>query len=606
MTALRLLVGSALLMALPVHGPAADAQTAAPCFGDTVTVDGREVCEPIPRADTFARLLSDYEAWRLHADPIRAGQEGDRAAARIWPDVSPEADARRAAQLRAFQRRLGALAVPPGESLNAEALAYVLDRDLRRAPFDEARLPFLNDSGFFTQPGSVARQTVFRTAEDYSAYAERLTKLPGWFKAHRANMDRGIATGVTASDQILPGVIEIIRRMAETPVEEHPTFAPFLDFPDSVSARDRRRLTDLGRAAVSSSVIPAYRDLLDHMETTYAPAARTTAGIGDSPAAREHYKALVRHYTTLDMTPDEVHRVGQSEVRRIRREMEREMRASGFEGSFAEFIEFLRTDPRFYAKSEDELLMRASWLAKRVDGVMPEYFGKLPRLPYGVMKVPDEIAPSYTTGRYWGGSLERGQAGNYMVNTHDLSARPLYNLPALTLHEGVPGHHHQISLAQELEGVPAFRQDLYPNAFGEGWGLYAERLGEEMGLYDTPYERFGRLTYEMWRACRLVVDTGMHWKGWSRERAEACFLENSALSRSNIRTEVDRYISWPGQALAYKVGELKIVELRERAEAELGERFDIRAFHDAVLEDGGLPLAMLERKIDRWIAERRG
>ena len=591
------------LLALPLFlASPAVAQT---CFGDITVVDGREVCEAIPARDTFDRVMRDYESWRESEDPVLAGQNGDLDAAREWPDVSPEADRRRRAQLEAFGERIGRVEVPEGQELNAELLQYVVERDLRRAPFDEARVPFLNDSGFFSAPGSVARGQSFRTRDDYAAYAERLTKLPEWFRAHRANMDRGVETGVTASADILPGVVEAVRRLAEAPVEEHPAYAPFLEFPDAMGVAEQNRLRALGRAAVRSSVIPAYRDLLVYFEEDYAPHARETAGIGADPASREHYKALVKHYTTLDLTPDEVHRIGQNEVRRIRREMDVAMREAGFEGTFAEFLEFLRTDPQFYAKTEDELLMRASYLAKQVDGVMPEFFGLLPRLPYGVKKVPDEIAPSYTTGRYWGGSLERGQAGFYMVNTYDLSARPLYNLPALTLHEGVPGHHHQISLAQELDGVPAFRQDLYPNAFGEGWGLYSERLGEEMGLYRTPYERFGRLTYEMWRACRLVVDTGMHWKGWTREQAEACFLENSALSRANIRSEVDRYISWPGQALAYKIGELKIVELRERAEAELGADFDIRAFHDAVLEDGGVPLAVLERKIDRWIEEQR-
>jgi len=281
--------------------------------------------------------------------------------------------------------------------------------------------------------------------------------------------------------------------------------------------------------------------------------------------------------------------------------MDEIIKETKFEGSFKEFLNFLRTDEQFYAKSAEDLLKEAAWIAKRIDGQMPRYFGTLPRLSYGVIPVPDEIAPNYTTGRYWGGNPEQGLAGNYVVNTYDLSQRPLYNLPALTLHEGVPGHHHQISLAQEMKDVPEFRQSLYPNAFGEGWGLYSEKLGVEMGIYRTPYEQFGRLTYEMWRACRLVVDTGMHWKGWTRDQAEACFLENSALAPHNIRTEVDRYISWPGQALAYKIGELKILELRKRAEGKLGADFDIRNFHDEVLSAGGIPLNILEDRIDAWI-----
>ena len=583
------------------------AQALEPCFGEFVVVDGREVCQAIPREDSFGRLLGDYEAWRKATDPFYADSRGDRDALTQLPDVSPEADAARTAQLAAFRDRHTRLeaAVPEGSRLDYDLLGYVLDTELRLAPFDQARLPFFNDSGFFTLPTSMGRNTTLRTPDDYAAYAARLTKVPAYFKQVRANLQRGIDTNYTASAEIMPGVLAIIRRFAELPVEEHPAFEPFKTFPATIGEREQRRLSELGKAAVSSSIIPAYQDLLSFMEETYAPAARESAGIGDDPVMRQYYKALVRQHTTLDLTPDEVHRIGLSEVRRIRREMRDVMREAGFGGSLQDFIDFLRTDPQFYAQSEDELMMRASYLAKKVDGMMPEYFGLLPRLSYGVMKVPDEIAPNYTTGRYWGGSLERGKAGNYMVNTYNLKERPLYNLPALTLHEGVPGHHHQIALAQELEDVPPFRQALYPTAFGEGWGLYSEKLGEEMGFYTTPYETFGRLSYEMWRACRLVVDTGLHWKGWSRDKAEACFLENSALSKSNIRTEVDRYISWPGQALGYKIGELKIIELRERAERELGESFDIRAFHDAVLEEGGLPLEILEAKMMDWISEQK-
>ena len=285
--------------------------------------------------------------------------------------------------------------------------------------------------------------------------------------------------------------------------------------------------------------------------------------------------------------------------------MDSVIRDTGFEGSFSEFLNFLRTDPQFYAKSREELLMHASYIAKQIDGKMPEYFGTLPRLSYGVIPVPKAIEKNYTTGRYFSGNPDRGQAGNYVVNTYNLPNRPLYNLPALTAHEGVPGHHMQIAIGQELKGLPKFRRSLYPTAFGEGWGLYAEKLAGEMGIYKTPYEKFGQLSYEMWRACRLVVDTGLHWKGWTREQAEACFLENSALAPHNIKTEVQRYISWPGQALAYKVGELKILELRSKAKTELGADFDIRRFHDAVLLNGGLPLEMLERQINRFIFNER-
>jgi len=397
----------------------------------------------------------------------------------------------------------------------------------------------------------------------------------------------------------------LLKPLSEGEVKEHSFFKPFTTYPDTISAEEQARLTSLGEAVLMNAVMPAYRDLENFLENEYLPKARKVAGIGTTEEGRDYYRALTRYFTTLDLTPDEVHQIGLDEVARIRGEMDTIIKELDFKGSFSDFLDFLRTDPQFYATSEEQLLKEAAWMAKQLDGKMPEFFETLPRLSYGVIPVPKEIAPNYTTGRYWGGNPEQHRAGNYVVNTYDLKQRPLYNLPALTAHEGVPGHHHQIALGQELKDVPAFRQSLYPNAFGEGWGLYSEKLAKEMGLYQTPYEDFGRLTYEMWRACRLVVDTGMHWKGWTREQAEACFFENSALAPHNIKTEVERYISWPGQALAYKIGELKILELRKRAETQLGEAFNIRRFHDAILLDGGVPLDMLEAKIDRWIFEEK-
>ena len=563
-------------------------------------------------SDSLDRLIADFEANALINDPISAGEKGDRAALRRLPDESEAA--RREARLRveALDRRHTALQRSPefsglseAQRLNYDMMGFLLDQRKRLLPFDESRIPFVNDSGFFNAMSYVSRQTRFERAEDYEAYAARLTQLPAFFAQNRANMRRGMEDGFTASAAILPGVIDAVRGLSEGAAEDHPLYAPFKTMPDSINAREQKRLRGLGRAAVNTSVLPAYSALLSFFETDYAPIARPEVGIGSTEEGRNYYRALVRNFTTLDLTPDEVHEMGLREVARIRSEMDAIIEEAEFDGTFEEFLNFLRTDPQFYAKTEEELMRYAAWLAKRIDGKMPEFFGKLPRLSYGVMKVPDEIAKNYTTGRYWGGSPEAGRAGFYVVNTYDLPQRPLYNLPALTAHEGVPGHHHQIALAQELEGIPDFRKSLYATAFGEGWGLYSEKLAAEMGLYETPYERFGQLTYEMWRACRLVVDTGMHWKGWSREQAEACFLENSALSRSNIRTEVDRYISWPGQALAYKIGELKILELRERAENGLGEDFDIREFHDAVLENGSVPLSILERQIDRYIAQAK-
>lgn len=573
--------------------------------GAVIELDGAFTCE---KEDSLSLLISDFEANELAGDIFRRGQEGDRDAQRLLPDVSADSQAAGQATLDAFAARHAALAaqtLSEEDRLNYDLLGFVLTQRQRLSPFDTSRIPFQNDSGFFNTLPFVVRQTTFETAEDYENYAARLTRLPRYFAQHKDNMRRGVETGFVAGADVLPGILEIVDNFAASSATSHTLYAPFKDMPEDMAEADQKRLRALGKAAIETSVLPAYKDLAKFFRNEYQPAARQTAGLGNSQAEREYYRALTRYFTTLDISPDEVHAIGQREVARIRAEMEVAMGEAKFEGTFAEFLDFLRTDPQFYAKTRKELLMHASYLAKKIDGKMPEYFATLPRLSYGVIPVPREIEKSYTTGRYFSGNPDRGQAGNYVVNTYNLNQRPLYNLPALTAHEGVPGHHMQIAIGQELTDLPKFRQNLYPNAFGEGWGLYAEKLAGEMGLYETPYERFGQLSYEMWRACRLVVDTGLHWMGYTREQAEQCFLENSALAPHNIKTEVERYMSWPGQALAYKIGELKIVELRERAEAGLGADFDIRRFHDAVLENGGIPLDILEAQIDRFIFDER-
>jgi len=596
------LSAAALILCQPAL---AQSDPAAFCSGgDIIIVDGQQQCL---KRDSLFQLITDYQNFLNQTNPFAAGNDGNAEALRKLPDVSPAQNEQFRAAIENFKTRHASIAktnLPSADQLNYDLFGFLLNQHSRRAPFDEARIPFTNDSGFFNELSFVSRQTSFKKPQDFEAYAARLSAIPQYFGQHKANMRRGIETGYTASVEILPGIIDTVKTLAEYTPQEHPYYAPFKSLPSGLDQDEQDRLTALGLAALNNAVLPAYQDLHTFLEDEYLPDARQQVGIGTTPEGRAYYASLVRFYTTLDLTPDEVHEIGQREVARIRSEMDAIINEVGFEGSFAEFLEFLRTDPQFYAQSEEELLKQAAWLAKQVDGKMPEFFGTLPRLSYGVIPVPEEIAPRYTTGRYWGGDMKKGKAGNYVVNTYDLTQRPLYNLPALTLHEGVPGHHHQISLGQELEGVPDFRKSLYPTAFGEGWGLYAEKLGLEMGLYKTPYEHFGRLSYEMWRACRLVVDTGMHWKGWTRDQAESCFLENSALAKHNITTEVERYISWPGQALAYKIGELKIIELRERAEATLGNRFSIREFHDAVLLEGGLPLSILETRIDSWISRQ--
>ena len=398
---------------------------------------------------------------------------------------------------------------------------------------------------------------------------------------------------------------QIAAQIVDDP-RESALYQPLANLPASIPAETREALQDRGAAVIAGTVMPAIAGLRDYFENTYLPAARDSIGISEIPGGREYYRALVRYHTSLDLSPEEVHQTGLDEVARIRAEMDEVIARTGFEGSFDEFTHYLRTDPRFYAQSEMELMMRASYLSKLADDAMPAVFNRLPRLPYGVRAVPPAIAPNYTTGRYWPGDAQTGRAGGYMVNTYALDQRPLYELPALTLHEAVPGHHHQIALAQEIEDMPDFRRRASITAFTEGWGLYSEFLGLDMGFYEDAYEDFGRLSYEMWRACRLVVDTGIHYFGWTREEAESCFLDNSALAPLNVTNEVSRYISWPGQALAYKTGEILIRRLRADGEARLGEDFDLADFHDTILEEGPLPLSYLEEKMEAWIAAQEG
>lgn len=576
------------------------------CKDDAVIIiDGAAQCS---QPDTLGALINDYENFLVASDPVRGGEKGNQQSLRQLPDVSKENIDRSAAQIAQFLSRHGALPVSDLDEdarLTHALLGFTLTQTHRLNSFDEARIPFTNDTGFYNSLSYISRQTRFEKISDYEAYAARLTQLPRFFSQHKANMRRGIETGFTANAQVLSGIIDAVNNFAKGAPKDHILYKPFTNFPDNISAQDQERLAALGQAAVKSAIIPAYKDLSTFLEKDYLPAARQEAGIGTTQEGRDYYRALVRHFTTLEIDPNDVHELGLSEVKRIREQMNDIIDELGFKGSFKEFLNFLRTDPQFYAKSEDELLMRAAWIVKQIDGQMPNYFGKLPRLPFGVMAVPKDIAKSYTTGRYWGGNPDMGRAANYVVNTYDLTQRPLYNLPALTAHESLPGHHQQIALSQELDDLPQFRQNLYPNAFGEGWALYAEKLAGEMGIYKTPYERFGQLSYEMWRACRLVVDTGLHWKGWSREQAQACFYENSALASHNIDTEMARYMSWPGQALSYKMGELKILELRQRAQDALGPAFDIRKFHDAILENGGVPLNILEAEIASFIFKER-
>jgi uncharacterized protein (DUF885 family) len=466
-------------------------------------------------------------------------------------------------------------------------------------------MPINADSGFHIGMARLPRDVPLAGVTDYENYLARLAEVPRYFDEQIGHMRAGLERGFTVPRVVLEGYeLSISSHVVDDPTKSL-FYAPFADFPTAVPESEHARLRAAGKAAVLSSIVPAYRTFLEFFTDEYVPGARETLGASELPDGTAWYRQQVKHYTTLDLTPDEVHQIGLGEVERIKAEMQSIISEVEFEGSFADFLAFLRSDPRFYAETPGELLREASYYAKRMDAKLPSLFNTLPRLTYGVAPVPDHIAPKYTAGRYVSPPEGSSEPGYYWVNTHDLKSRPLYVLPSLTLHEAVPGHHFQHALAIEQEEQPKFRRFDYISAYGEGWGLYSEWLGIEAGIYEDPYVNFGRLTYEMWRACRLVVDTGLHAKGWTREQAMEYLASHTALSLHEVKTETDRYISWPGQALAYKIGELKIRELRAEAEAALGAEFDVREFHDVVLSTGSVPLPVLEEQVRAFIETAR-
>ncbi len=550
-------------------------------------------------------LYDEYWDFALRADPFLATTSGDYRFNDRVPDVSEPAQHARLQQLHEFASRLDeADDSKSGYTLNAGILHFILEHELALAEFAPWRIPFLSDAGFHMDIGYVVSSTRFDGIDDYRDYLARLEALPGYLEQNQVNMRLGIESGFTQPREIMDNILLSFDAQVTESAEAHTLYAPFRDMPAALSAEEQQRLRDEARRLLEEKVIPAYAGVRDFMRERYVPNARRTLGASELPDGKAYYAALVRFYTTLDSaTPDNVHERGIREVARIREEMNEVIADTGFDGRFDEFLEFLRTDPQFYADTPEELLMRAAWIAKKTDGRLPAYFGKLPRQPYSVDPVPDEIAPNYTAGRYVPAPPGGPRGGQYWVNTHALKTRALYQLVALSLHEGVPGHHLQGALAYEIEDAPRFRQQFYPHAYGEGWGLYAEKLGVEMGMYETPYDHFGRLSYEMWRACRLVIDTGIHAKGWTREQAVDYLASNTALSMHEVGTEIDRYIAWPGQALAYKIGELTLWDLRRDAELALGDAFDIRDFHDVVLTSGGVPLELLKSMVGQYVTE---
>lgn len=588
-------------------GAAALLLAADPAFAQT----NPRPAEATRQADdpALASILADYEAWLRSVDPVTAGMEGDAAAKRRLPDASRAFETAQEPVLNAFAARLARIdpaRLSEDDRLNHAFLGYVLRRALDRIPLDTGRIDaFSSEGGPGQTAGYLASVTRIANRADAEAWIARLEALPRFYEDQLASARRGLETGLIQPRPTVENALTLIEPEAALTADTDPLLRPLETLPASIPPAEQAALRARAARAVAEGIMPVRREWARFLREDYLPRAPETLGLVHRPGGRELYAFLVRGYTTTDMTPDEVHQLGLREVARIRARMETEMRAAGWTGDFAGFLAFLRSDPQFYSPTREDLLEKASEMAKRADDGLPALFGTLPRTPYGVRPVPREIEANYTTGRYFPGSMENGVAGGYIVNTSALDQRPLYELPALTLHEAVPGHHLQIALQQEAEAGPYFRRSVDVTAFTEGWGLYAEFLGEEMGFYRTPYERFGRLSYEMWRACRLVADTGIHWLGWDIEQARACFRDNSALAPLNIETELQRYIGWPGQATAYKIGEIRLREIRARAERELGDRFDVRRFHDALLVDGPLPLGLLDARMDRWIAEEK-
>jgi uncharacterized protein (DUF885 family) len=552
----------------------------------------------------LTQLLDEEWEWRLRESPVFASSVGDH---RFDDRLSAESIAdeqRRGRESRRFLDRLGAIdraALPAGDQVTFDMLRAQLEDRLASVRFREYLVPINADSGFHSGFALMPRALRFADAGDYDNYLARLRAFPRYMDDHIARMREGLKAGITVPKVALTGAdTSVLPLMPEDPTAS-PLYAPFKALPVTLTTADRTRLAAAGRAAIAEAVTPAYARFKTFLATEYIPGARDSIAASALPEGPAYYGFLVERFTTLPLTADQVHQTGLAEVARIRAEMEQVMRRTGFTGDFAAFLQMLRTDPRFYPKTGEQLLKEGAYIAKRMDAKLPMLFGRLPRQPYGVAAVPDYLAPKYTAGRYNGNPPDGTEPGYYWLNTHALQTRPLYNLEALTLHEAVPGHHLQIALANEADNVPKFRKYSYISAFGEGWGLYAEWLGVEAGFYTDPYSDFGRLTYAMWRAARLVVDTGLHVKGWTRQQSIDYLATNTALSLHECTTETDRYIAWPGQALSYKIGELKIRELRARAEKALGPRFDRRRFHDAVLANGSVPLPVLEQQIDAFI-----
>ena len=578
------------------------------CFVAILTI----VCSLLPLCsfavttmdERFTAFVDEIWEYDVRENPLFATSTGDHRFNDRLPTVSVAESKRRNQARQGFLAQLKSLdrqRLSTTEQMNFDILLRQLNDDLTEFDFQRHLLPITQRGGFHINFPELPKDVPLKTTADYENYAARLRAFGEYTDGHIELMRAGIAAG-----QTLPAVVlEGWEKAVDAQIVERPTqsllYAPCKEFPSTFRSDVQVKLQAEISEAIAESVVPGYRRFREFMAKEYVPEARGSLGASALPRGRDFYRHRVRRFTTLDISPEEIHKIGLAEVKRIRGEMDDIIRRVEFDGDFAAFTKFLREDPQFYAETEEELLQAVAYTLKKMDGELPTLFGKLPRTPYGLRRVPDYIAPQTSAAYYQRPSGDGTRAGFYYMNVYNLRNRPLYTVAALSLHEAVPGHHLQLALQQEIESLPNFRRFSGFTAFVEGWALYAERLGLEAGFYEDPYSDFGRLTMEIWRACRLVVDTGIHYFGWSREQAIAYMTDNSALSEHNIRSEVDRYISWPGQALAYKMGELKIRELRKMAEERLGERFDLRAFHDMLLGSGAVPLDVLEANVQAWV-----